>query len=231
MSGVTVSNRGWQHYNIWTHSKTVHDLYAQRCQLQAVEMTCAVQAVDLLVPHLAPGDSLLDVGCGSGYFFHSLKRRNLDVEYFGIDATDSLIEIGRKYMPAYGLPAERLQTMRIEDMMASVDHVVCLNVLANIDNYQRPLERMLQSARKTVVLRESLKQGASFSYVKDEFLDEGCDLKVHVNSYDIDEVCDFIRAYGFEPRTEVDRYTGGAPELVIGHPHHWTFVVAAKTGS
>jgi 2-polyprenyl-3-methyl-5-hydroxy-6-metoxy-1,4-benzoquinol methylase len=228
MGSATVSDKGWQHYNIWTHSSTVHDLYAQRCQLKAVEMTCAAQAAELLEPHVKPGESILDVGCGSGYFFHSLRRRGLDVEYYGIDATQSLIAIGHEYMPAYGLPAERLMTMRIEDLMATVDHAVCLNVLSNIDNYHRPLERILNSVRKTVILRESLKQGAAFSYVKDEFLDVGCNLKVHVNTYDVDEFCDFIRSYGFETKTVVDRYTGGEPEMVIGQPHYWNFVVATK---
>jgi ubiquinone/menaquinone biosynthesis C-methylase UbiE len=231
MSGATVSDKGWQHYNIWTHSGTVHDLYARRCQLKAVEMTCAAQAAELLEPHVKPGDSVLDVGCGSGYFYHSLRRRGLDAEYYGIDATPSLIAIGQEYMPAYGLPAERLMTIRIEDLMASVDHAVCLNVLSNIDNYERPLERILKSTRKSVILRESLKRGAEFSYVKDEYLDPGCDLKVHVNTYDIDEFCDFIRSSGFEPMTVTDRHTGGEPELVIGYPHYWTFIVATKPGT
>jgi SAM-dependent methyltransferase len=230
MGSATISDDGWQHYNIWTHSRTVHDLYARRCQLKAVEMTCAAQAVELLEPHVTSGESILDVGCGSGYFFHSLRRRGLEAEYYGIDATQSFIAIGQEYMPAYGLPAGRLMTMRIEDLMASVDHAVCLNVLSNIDNYQRPLERILNSTRKSVILRESLRRGAEISYVKDEYLDAGYDLKVHVNTYDIDEFCDFIRSYGFEPTTVTDRYTGGEPELVIGYPHYWTFIVATKPG-
>ena len=35
-------------------------------------MTCHAQAAELLAPHVAPGDTLLDASCGSGYFFHSL---------------------------------------------------------------------------------------------------------------------------------------------------------------
>jgi hypothetical protein len=29
-------------------------------------------------------------------------------------------------------------------------------------------------------------------------------------------------------REVVDRRTGGKPEMVIGHPHHWTFLVATR---
>jgi ubiquinone/menaquinone biosynthesis C-methylase UbiE len=224
-----ISDEGWQAYNIWEHSRTVRDLYARRCRLEAEEMTCAAQAAELLAPRVAPGDLLLDVGCGSGYFFHSLKSRGIGVEYYGIDAAPSLIAIGREHMPPHGLPPDRLVAMRIEDLAGEVDHTVCMNVLSNIDNYQRPLERLLRITRKTLVLRESLKKGASYRYVKDEFLDPGCDLKVYVNAYDLEETCEFVRSYGFEPNVVRDRRSNGEPELVIGYPHYWTFVVATRS--
>jgi ubiquinone/menaquinone biosynthesis C-methylase UbiE len=223
-----ISDQGWHAYNIWEHSQAVRDLYARRCRLEAEEMTCAAQAAELLARHVAVGDVLLDVGCGSGYFFHSLKSRGIDVAYHGIDASPALIAIGRAHMPAHGLPSDRLMAMRIEDLTGEVDHTVCMNVLSNLDNYQRPLERLLKVTRKTLVLRESLKHGASYAYVKDEFLDPGYDLKVYVNAYDLDETCDFIRSYGFTPTVVVDRRSKGEPELVIGYPHYWTFVVAER---
>src|SRR5438128_6884309 len=109
-----IHNGGWEKYCIWEHSANVRELYARRCRLEEEEMTCAAQAAELLAPRVSPGDTLLDVGCGSGYFFHSLKKRGIEVEYHGIDAAPSLIETGHKYMPAFGLPPERLQVMRIE---------------------------------------------------------------------------------------------------------------------
>jgi ubiquinone/menaquinone biosynthesis C-methylase UbiE len=226
---MTISDTGWRDYNIWEHSHTVRDLYARRCRLEAEEMTCAAQAAELLRPHVQPGDVLLDVGCGSGYFFHSLKSRDIGVDYYGIDASPSLIAIGRQCMPQHGLSPDRLIVMRIEDLTGAVDHTVCMNVLSNIDNYQRPLERLLKITRKTLVLRESLKKGASYRYVKDEFLDPGCDLKVHVNAYDLEETCEFIRSYGFEAQVVKDRRSGGSPETVIGHLHYWTFVMAMRS--
>jgi hypothetical protein len=106
--------------------------------------------------------------------------------------------------------------------------VVCMNVLSNLDNYHRPLERLLKTARKSVILRESLKDGAGYQYVRDEFLDPGVDLKVHVNHYDISEVTEFVTSYGFRPEIIVDQRSGGRPELVIGYPHYWTFMAADR---
>jgi ubiquinone/menaquinone biosynthesis C-methylase UbiE len=226
-----INCNGWTKYCIWEHSQTVKDLYARRCRLEEEEMTCAAQAAELLTPHLAPGDILLDVGCGSGYFFHSLRKRGLQAEYYGIDAAPSLIEIGQKYMPAHGLPPENLHVMRIEDLDGHADHVICMNVLSNIDNYHRSLERILNVARKTVILRESCKEEGSYLYVQDEYLDKENELKVYVNAYPLKEFMDFITSYGFEVDLVTDRRTGGKAEMVIGYPHHWKFFIARKVTS
>lgn len=219
---------GWSKYCIWEHSESVKELYARRCQLKEEEMTCAAQAAELLAPHVVPGDTLLDVGCGSGYFFHSLSRRHIPVEYHGIDSAPSLVEIGRRFMPAFGLPPERLQVIRIEDLDGEADHVVCMNVLSNVDNYHRPLERLLLVARKTLILRESCKEQSEYAYVTDKYLDKGHDLKVYVNSYCTSELMEFMESYGFRVKQVPDRRSGGQPEMVIDYPHYWTFFVAER---
>jgi len=226
-----ISPDGWNHYCIWEHSRSVRELYESRCLQQSEEMTSHRQAVDLLAPYVSPGDKLLDVGCGSGYFFHSLRARAVPVEYYGIDAAPSLLEIGRRILPRYGLDPARLLHLRLEDLRAQVDHVVCINVLSNIDNYHRPLERMLQAAAKTVILRESVADISRYQYVRDSFLDEGTDLRVHVNTYGRGELEQLISSYGFRVDFFTDEFTGGKPQEVIGYPHHWTFLRCVRQKS
>jgi ubiquinone/menaquinone biosynthesis C-methylase UbiE len=191
-------------------------------------MTAHAQAAELLAPLVASGDTLLDAGCGSGYFFHSLRKRALPVEYHGIDASETLIEIGRRELAPHGLPPAHLRVLRIEDLAGEVDHVVCINVLSNLDNYHRPLERLLTVARKSVILRESIADQPDYRYVRDEYLDEGVDLSVHVNAYARDDVKSFVESRGFSIRYVEDIHSGGQPELVIDQPHHWTFLVAER---
>lgn len=221
-----ISSDGWRRYSIWEHSAHVRELYRARARDEAEELTAHAQACELLAPLVAPGDTLLDVGCGSGYLFHALRRRGIPVEYHGVDASATLVEIGREELPRSGLPAERLQAIRIEDLDGEADHVVCVNVLSNLDNWHRPFERLLRIARKSVVLRESLADEAAYSYVHDRYLDEGVELRVHVNTYPRAELASFAAAEGFDLRYVVDRRTGGKPEMVIDHAHHWTFAVA-----
>ena len=193
-----ISLDGWSRFNIWQHSAIVRDLYARRARDEAEEMTCAAQAAELLRPLVLPRDTVLDVGCASGYFFHSLRRR--------------------------GLPADRLMVGRIEDLDGKVDHVVCMNVISNIDNFHRPLERLLRIASKSMVLRESIADGASYTYVVDKYLDTGEPLRVHVNTYDRRALREFAQNLGFTVEEFTDDRTGGRPELVIDHPHHWCFM-------
>jgi ubiquinone/menaquinone biosynthesis C-methylase UbiE len=223
-----IHSDGWLKYSIWEHSTTVHNLYTERCQLRSPEMDCHAQAADLMIPLIRSRDSILDVGCGSGYFYHSLKKREFPTNYYGIDASPTLIEIGRRYLASFGLPPQNLQAMRIEDMSGEIDHIVCMNVLSNIDNYHRPLERMLLTAKKTVILRESINDIGSYSYVVDKYLDGGIPLKVYVNTYPEGEVVKFMESYGYKVTSHVDQHTGGLPEMVIDHPHHWKFLVARK---
>lgn len=233
MASASIAVDAAARYSIWEHAKSVTELYARRCRRDAEEMTSHAQAAELLAERVSPGDSVVDAGCGSGYFFHSLATRDLPVCYWGVDASNTLLDVGRGILPAFGLPSKRLVTARLEDIDGEADHVVCINVLSNIDNYHRPLERILKMARKSVILRESLWAGPStYQYVRDDYLDAGVDLKVHVNHYSLDEITRFVEGYGFDVTIVEDRRSGGKPELVIGYPHHWTFLVAdRRTGT
>jgi SAM-dependent methyltransferase len=224
---TVIRGDGFAAHNIWEHSASVRELYGKRARAEAQEMTCHQQAAQLLAPLAKAGESLLDAGCGSGYFFHSLRNAGLKLEYYGIDATRCLVDLGREALPRFGLPAERLQTMRIEDVDGTVDHAVCINVLSNIDNYHRPLERLLSIARKSLVLRESLAERADYRYVEDRYLDKP--LRVHVNTYAIGEVTAFAEERGWRVRAVEDRRAGSEPELVIGYPHYWRFLVCERT--
>jgi len=220
---------GWERYSVWEHSAALRALYTRRARGEEPEMTCAAQAAELLQPLITPGDTLLDVGCGAGHFVHSLRLRGMDVQYFGVDASRTFIEIARRELATFGIAPAQLEVMRIEDLDAEVDHVVCLNVLTNLDNMHRPLERMLRCARKSVVLRESIADESSTQYVVDQYLDDGADVRVHVNTYARREVLAMMREHGFQPEEHIDRRTGGEAELVIGYPHAWRFVVARRT--
>jgi len=219
-----VTTDAYPRFNIWEHSSTVAELYKRRCRLEEPEMDSAKQAAGILGEFARPGETIFDAGCGSGYFYHSV--RPLGLSYHGLDSSPRLIGIGRNELPSFGLEPSRLVCARIEDAEFSCDHAVCLNVLSNIDNFHRPLERLLSGARRSVILRESAwDRPANYSYVMDRFLDEGHELYVHVNTYCVNDLLDFARQRGFLAEHRLDERTRGQAEMVIDHPHHWSFFV------
>ena len=215
-------------FHTWDHSAHVRDLYRARARDEEVEMTCAAQAAEILTNFVSPGDSVLDAGCGSGWFFHSLRRRNIGVEYFGIDKTKLFVAIGREELARFGLDQSRINVGAVEYLEGGVDHVVCLNVLTNIDNWHRGLDRMAAVAGKTLILRESIGDVSEYRLVTDNFLDQGSNLKVHVNCYSFDEIVEFLGERGFTVERVLDQRTQGLAEDVIGYPHYWTFLVCRR---
>lgn len=224
-----IKKTGYERYSIWEHSENVQALYTRRCRREEPEMDCAAQALEILSPLLKPNESILDVGCGSGYFFHSFAQRKIPVQYIGIDASPTLIEIGRRELAPFGLARDALHLLRLEDADGECDHVVCMNVLSNMDNYHKPLDRMLRMAKKTLLLRESLhNKHAGYSFVLDKYLESPDSLRVHVNTYREDEIVGYIESYGFRVTVFEDKRSKGKPELVIDHPHYWKFLLAQK---
>lgn len=51
----------------------------------------------LLDKYLIPGEKVLDLGCGNGRYFEYFKKKNVD--YFGVDNSEKLIEIAQSKYP------------------------------------------------------------------------------------------------------------------------------------
>lgn len=213
-------------YNPWANDRNTLALYRRRCRGEAEEMTCAAQAAEILAPLVVPDETLLDAGCGGGYYWHSLRSRGVAVEYHGLDYTPEMIELARAEM---GLPPERFTLGAIEDLDARFDNIVCFNVLTNSPHYAAPLERLLHSARKRLVLRESMGETLVVRYTPDPYLDEGKrHIRVYHNTYPIAEVTAFIEEHGFTVSRIVDRRSNDGTEMVVDIPHSWRILLAER---
>ena len=212
-------------WNPWANDRNTYELYRRRCRGEAEEMTCAAQAAEILAPLVKPGESLLDAGCGGGYYWHSFKKRGIAVDYHGLDYTPEMIELARIEM---GEP-ERFEVGAIEDLETQYDTILCFNVLTNSPHYALPLERMLQCARKRVLLRESMGDELIVRYTPDPYLDEGArHIRVYHNTYPIDEVTAFMHEHGFTVARIPDRRTNDGVEMVVDIPHTWRILLAER---
>jgi SAM-dependent methyltransferase len=72
---------------------------------------------------LAPGERVLDVGCGPGRHSHALARRGLRVT--GVDVAQQFVELARDRAPE-GATFVRADARRLPVATASMDAVICL---------------------------------------------------------------------------------------------------------
>lgn len=217
-------------WNPWANDRNTLELYRRRCRQEAEEMTCAAQAAEILTDKVTPGEMLLDAGCGGGYYYWSFHKRNIPIEYHGLDYTPEMIELARTEMcPRAGLPPDRFTLGAIENLDQEFDNIICFNVLTNSPHYALPLERLLRCARRRILLRESMGDELIVRYTPDPYLDEGKrHIRVYHNTYPIREVIAFMEEFGFEVTQIKDERTQDGVEMVCDIPHQWRILLGER---
>lgn len=221
-------------FNIWEHSQNVRELYALRAEGES-EMDAAAQAAEMLAPFINGWNPprpprLLDAGCGSGYMYHSFKKRGLAVEYYGLDYSPGLVEIGRGILPKYGLAAEHLINGSIEDLTGrSFDLVALLNTLTFCPDFRQPLDRLAETGARVIIIRDNFGPETVRRWETDGYLDAGYNhLKAYWNQWDVNETSAFLAGYGFAVAPWEDRRTKGQVEMVVDKPYYWSWLLAVR---
>jgi SAM-dependent methyltransferase len=227
---VSASGAAHAPWNPWANDRGTLELYRRRCRRETEEMTCAAQAAEILAPLIEPGETLLDAGCGGGYYLWSLRDRGIDVEYHGLDFTPEMVQLAREELaPAAGLDPERFTLGAIEWLEESYDTVLCFNVLTNNPHYALGLERLLRSARRRILVRESLGPELITRFTPDPYLDEGKrHIRVYHNTYPQEELEQLMEEEGFRVTRIPDRRTDDGVEMVVDIPHTWRIVLGER---
>jgi SAM-dependent methyltransferase len=219
--------------SVWDHSKYYVELCIARACGAVEETDAARQAAEWLAPRLAPGMSVLDVGCAAGHLERSLRVHG--VEYHGIDPAARAIEIGRRFGDERGLAAWQLRELPVEELPVEerYDAVVCLSTLLYMPMFHLPLEAMARAARRWLVVRSSFGERTEVRYLPDVLLEPGFQaLRTHFNVFGRDEVAAFLAEEGFavtwaEDLRQSKRF-GGEPEVVGGVAIPYEFLFAER---
>jgi SAM-dependent methyltransferase len=231
--GRSVASHAQHPRSIWEHTKRYTRSAIERSAGREPELDSAAQAREILADRLGPGDSVLDVGCGAGHLWLSL--RGLDVEYHGIDTYRRAIEIGRATLADAGLPASRLRVLAVEDIPFDerYDAVVSLSTLLYAPDFRLALEAMARTARRLVVIRSSFGERTEVRYLPDVLLETGFEqMRAYFSVFARADVEAFLRDEGYqvewiEDRRQRERF-GGEPEVVGGIPLPYEFLVAER---
>ena len=112
-----------------------------------------------LEPHLRPGDSLLDVGCGPGTLTVDLARRVAPGPVLGVDAADGVLDRARRHAAEAGVAVEFAvgDVYHLDLPDDSFDVVHAHQVLQHLSDPVRALREMRRVARPggLVAVRDS----------------------------------------------------------------------------
>jgi SAM-dependent methyltransferase len=100
----------------------------------------------LLDKYLFSGEKVLDLGCGNGRYFEYLKEKNVD--YFGVDNSDKLIELAKNRYPGVNFQIADAFNLPFSDNF--FDKIVSIAVLHHIPSeelrikFLKELKRVLK---------------------------------------------------------------------------------------
>jgi ubiquinone/menaquinone biosynthesis C-methylase UbiE len=95
------------------------------------------------------GSRILEVGCGSGYFYEHLVAAMPDVDYCGVDTSEQMLRLACQKYPQgrftkgdiYGLPFPT----------QSFDHVLAFEVLGHLPEIVGPLRELMRVCSRSIL--------------------------------------------------------------------------------
>lgn len=220
--------------NIHEHSTLYPKLCIDRATGNAPEMDSVNQLCNILEEKGLTGCSLLDVGCASGQIWKSTKKLNID--YYGIDAFQRSIQLGKLILGEQGLCKSRLRNISIFNINIEerFDVVVNLFDFRYAPQFDKLLEIMARVTDKYLIIRApSFGKEPIKNYIPDILLEEDYQtIKSFFNIYSINEIEDFLAFEGFKVSWVKDNRQknkfNSKPEVVGGIEFLYIFLVAER---
>jgi SAM-dependent methyltransferase len=103
---------------------------------------------------LDTGDSVLEVGCASGYYSEVLEYLlNIKMDYIGVDYSAALIAQAKDYYPNFRFEIADATSLPFLDK--SIKVVFSSAVMMHIENYQSHLDELMRVASEYIVLHRT----------------------------------------------------------------------------
>lgn len=115
------------------------------------------------------GESLLEIGCSSGYYSEVLAARGLDVKYRGCDYSEAFIELARRSYP--NLPFDVMDATQLGYESDRFDIVVSGCCLLHILDYPSAIAETGRVARHYAIFHRTpvLQKSATRHFTKDAY--------------------------------------------------------------
>lgn len=145
-------------WRIWTfgeRSKHYGEILYRRAIGELPEMESAKASAKRVAARIRPGSSILDVGCGAGHYFASL-RKVIDCEftYVGVDATPAYLSLAQKaFAEQAGVTFQVADIYNLPFADQSFDIVMCNNLLLHLPTIKPAIAELYRVAGQVAIIR------------------------------------------------------------------------------
>lgn len=122
------------------------DVYARLPRVQS-ETDNSAACIEMIARELV-GNTILDVGCGTGYLLHVLASRKTDAKFTGIDFI--IDETTRKRAAGISFHEANIEKLPFDDN--AFDTVVCTHVLEHILDFRGALAELRRVAKQRLII-------------------------------------------------------------------------------
>lgn len=92
----------------------------------------------------------LDVGCGTGHEYLSLKQSGISFEYLGVDKTEKMVEFARKRFPDANFAVGDIYKLQFPDR--SWDVAYCRHVFTHLPGYEDALAEVARVTKDCLIV-------------------------------------------------------------------------------
>lgn len=186
-------------------------LLMKRLSGEVEELTWLRQLRQILGPTLAPGTSVVDVGCATGYAYNSL--RSFGVKYVGVDIERTYLDIARQWFT--GNPAIDFVEHDINAAAPPVaDVAVCSATLEHCPELMPALRHLVDAARRVVVLRSFFGDCDDIHFIPSPVAEFRTTHRKYTNQYALRSVLEYLDSQGLRTKVYRDAATDSIPQLV-----------------
>lgn len=109
--------------------------------------------IEKATPTLHGAKTVLDLGCGSGFFLNEMAKINPDIQFIGYDLSDLMLETAKKAINSQGLKNVKLRKGDFTDLSAfadkSVDGIMSLQALHHLPSIEH-LEKLYSEIGRVI---------------------------------------------------------------------------------
>lgn len=183
----------------------------KRLQGEVPNLVWLQQFSNMLKPHLRPGVTLLDVGCGSGYAFNTFKE--FGVIYTGLDWEPEYLKIGEAHFAGRPDVSFIRHNITVAASPRTADIVICSATLEHCPALMPALQHLVAATGKILMLRTFLGTDEQIHTVSSP-VPEFNEVRKNTNQYAFRDVLGYSDSQSFRTRVYRDEYTDSMPQYV-----------------